>query len=157
MLSGLPRLPKNGSMTAHGMENVDFPLYNNNPTDFLPSHLRAVTVNEAKQHYRKFVVGWTEHQQQPVAILSDQLRHLTYPDQAKLMARFALTYSNHPSMPEILSSAVDKSLRRGDGENLEMSNRVMNLVGYLSHYADDRVQHTLKPPTTHSKNRVAES
>jgi hypothetical protein len=136
--AGVPRLPRNGTMTAHGYENVDMPVYNEDPKDVLPANLVSMTVDKAKLALKDVVYAWTVDNQQPIHIISDQITHLSIAEQAKQIANFAKKYSTRPVMHQVLRAAVQRGVKANVEPDMSQTNQVMAMVGYVMSYASGR-------------------
>jgi hypothetical protein len=136
--TGLPQLPRNGTITAHGYENVDMPVYDEDPKDVLPDHLMSLPVDKAKIALKDVVYAWTEDSHQPVHIISDQITKLSLTEQAKQIANFAKKYSTRPAMQQVLRAAVQRGVKANVEPDMSQTNQVMALVGYVMSYASGR-------------------
>lgn len=138
MLDSAPKLPKqNGTITGHGRHSVEFPLYDNDPAMFLPSHMQSCTVVELKDYYKRDTMCWTSPGEKPIELPTlEELNAMPLNVRASALALTIKEYQKRAIMPTVVHDLL-LSTSKHPTENMTPDNFRMALVGYIGHYAGE--------------------
>lgn len=140
-LKDLVDIPKTGELIAYGHTQVNFPLYHSDPSLFIPEHLKAVTIAEAKISMKKYVLAWQEEGEPAPLSLGDELNQLDASSRAMLLVNFMQEYEDRLIMPELANKALLNSLNY-PVPLMELENFRLSMIGYLAHYAGEDLEET---------------
>jgi hypothetical protein len=99
-----------GSIIAHGIQNVPLPLYEHDPSPFLPGGLKGVLVSDAKQQLRDSVYAWGESGENAEHALPDNFHSLSLTEKVDRLSTFLVAYHDSPSMSEVLPNVIMETL-----------------------------------------------
>lgn len=138
MLDGDIYLPVIGSQIAHGKESVSFPIYQSDPSDFLPDHLEAIPLVIVKKLVNRETIAWGAPGELKENFLPENINNLDVDKRAALIVDFMRTYKNKSALPDIVNKAVLDTVKHPD-DDMSKQNFIMSLAGYIGHYAGDEL------------------
>ena len=140
MLDSAPKLPKqNGTITGHGRHQVEFPLYDNDPAMFLPSHMQSCTVAELKDYYKRDTMCWTSPGEKPIELPTlEELNTMPLNVRASALAVILKEYQKRAIMPTVVHDLLLSTSKHTAGD-MTPDNFRMALVGYMGHYAGEEL------------------
>lgn len=149
MLSGAPKLPKQtGTLTGHGIHQVEFPLFDNDPGMFLPEHMQSCTVVELKEQYKRETMCWTIPGEEPINLPTlEALNAMPLRARAEAIVSVLNEYHKRPIMPTVVHNLILNTSKHTT-DNMTPDNFRMALVGYIGHYAGEGIDHLFNRAVT---------
>lgn len=144
MLDNLPFIPKVGFIKAHGLNEVEFPIFSSDPSEYLPEDLETVSLKELKERLRPYAVDYSSDQTDTIDFYKiEDIVNLPPSSQAKSIAAMISNHKKRPAMPAVVNRLIKDAITNHN-QGLSEDSHLMSLVGYLGHYLGDENSHLLR-------------
>lgn len=150
----IPGIPTNGVLRAHGVNETDFPVFDNDPSMVLNSidNVQVLTVDEAKSLLEDSVLKWSNGSPEE-SLLPENFYSSPTNVQAKILSEVVGKYRLHPATDEFVNNALISAV---DSPSIELkkANHAMSLTAYLGHYLGEELTSRFRSATTYRVDDV---